>query len=179
MKKVRLSPTGKGLLYVFGMATFGMGAGFGIVTMLVPDAPTETAAPPPGGINALVTEFSAAVTAEAQAKLAEQQASAGKPAVVRATCADVSAMMNQLSSNSGISSTITVTPYYEPTSYFEFGYCELKVGRETITFFNDGDELTDEHSRRYIINELIENLPADDVLKIHTALTGGAKAPQP
>ena len=176
MKNARLSPAGKALLFVFSGAAIGIGGGTTIYQSIKPEPAAQSPAPAPGGINTLVNEFSAAVTAEAQAKLAQAEADAAKPAAVRTACADVTAMLTKLAADSGIATKITVTPYEQPGDYFKFGYCELKAGSETVTYFTKGDELADESSRRFIIKELIENLPAADILKIHQVL---GKGPQP
>lgn len=174
-KNMRLSDGGKTLLYVFALAGSVIGTSFGVLEIIKDDPPAEQTSAP-GGINALVTEFSAAVTAEAKAKMEEAAANVGKPDIVRKACEDVGAMMNKLSADSGITTKIVVTPYQSPSQSFEFGYCVMTADNETITFINDGDELTSESHRRYMIEELIENLPADDIMKIHAVLT---KAPAP
>lgn len=177
MKKVRLSPAGKGVLSAISLAVFGLGAGFGIVSAVTTETPvTESAASAPGGIHTLVNEFSAAVSAEAKAKMEQAAANAGKPEIVRQTCADVGAMLAKLSADSGITTPITVSPYQAPSSYFEFGYCVIEAGGNTITFIKDGEELTSKSDRQYLISELISKLPGEDILKIHATLS---KAPRP
>ena len=173
MKKARLSDAGKALIFVLsGTGALGV-TGYTIYESIKTDTATESPAPPPGGINTLVNEFSAAVTAEAQAKLAQAEADAAKPAAVRTACADVTALFAKLAADSGMATKITVTPYEQPSDYFKFGYCELKAGSETITYFTKGDELATESSRSYIIKDLIEKLPPADILKIHQVLGKG------
>lgn len=174
-KNMRLSDGGKIILGAFALVGTAIGTTIGVVEVLTNDYPTEQTAAP-AGIETLVSEFSAAVTAEAQAQREAQAANAGKPAIVRQACEDVGAMMNKLSTDSGITTKITVTPYTPPTQSFEFGYCVITANDETISFINDGDELTSESHRRYMVGELMESLPADDIMKIHAVLT---KAPAP
>lgn len=172
MKNPRLSAAGKALLFIFGGSIIGAGASVGLYQSLSPDTSAATG----DGVNTLVSEFSAAVSAEAQAKLEQAAADAGKPAIVRKDCADITALLNKLSADSGISTKITVTPYEEPSDYFKFGYCRIEAGKDIVTFISDGDELASKSDRRYIIEELIEKLPAEDILKIHAVLS---KAPAP
>jgi hypothetical protein len=179
-KSMRLSDAGKALILIFGGVGLAGGTSYAVYQNVIkPDSTEQSSTTAPAGVDTLVNEFSAAVSAEAQAKMAEAQANAGRPAAVNTLCTDVAAMMAKLSTDSGISTKLIVTPYNQLTDSFEFGYCVLKAGDETVTFFTKGDELAAPGSRRYIIDELIENLPAADVVKIHNTLNRGAKAPQP